>query len=108
MPTEPLLRAKSALYIYRIILPQFFKIRASECFLEKIEREPVLATQRQCEAAAIHSYAVAAPCLFRDPRRGNLQLSAAINRVHGQNCADFFDETREHDKEFSVLRSLQL
>src|SRR3989442_7979969 len=97
MSAEPSLDRQSALQIHRIVSAQFLQVGASDCFFEKIEGETIAAPRSQREAAAIHGDAVAAPCLFRSPRRGNLQLSAAIARAHLNDLADFFDQAGEHD-----------
>src|SRR4029077_5626232 len=80
-----------------IVSAQFLQVGASDCFLEKIEGETIAAPRSQREAAAIHGDAVAAPCLFRSPRRGNLQLSAATALAHLNDPADFFDQAGKHD-----------
>ena len=110
MSAEPSVGRQSALQIHRIVSAQFLQVGASDCFFEKIEGETIASPRSQREAAAIHGDAVAAPCLFRSPRRGNLQhrtssrardprseLSAAIARAHLNDPADFFDQAGEHD-----------
>ena len=60
MSAQAALGQQSALQIHRIVPPQFFEVRASDCFLEKIEGETIAASRSQCEATAIHGNAVAA------------------------------------------------
>ena len=98
MSAQTPIRGQGALQIYPIVAPQFFQVRAIDCFLEKIEGETIAAPRSQCEAAAIHGYAVTASRLFRDTRRGNLQLAKAfgIARAHRNNLTDFFDQAGEH------------
>src|SRR5437667_12311168 len=99
MSAEPSLGRQSALQIHRIVSAQFLQVGASDCFLEKIEGETIAAPRSQREAAAIHGYAVAAPCLFRDTWRSNLQLANAFGaaRARGNNLTDLFNQTGEHD-----------
>src|SRR5689334_1400823 len=98
MSAQPSLGWESALQIHRIVSTQFSQICASDCFLEKIEGETIAPSRSQGEATAIHGNAVAAPYPFRDTRRSNLQLTAAIARAHRDDLADFFDQTGEHDE----------
>jgi hypothetical protein len=97
MSAQPSSGWESALQVHWVVRLQFFQIRASGRFLEKIEGETIASSRSQCDATAIHGNAVAAPRFFRDGRRGNLQHCAALARAHNNDLADFLDQASEHD-----------
>src|SRR5439155_23379495 len=91
----PLCRER-ALEIYLSVAAKHSEIRASNCFLEKIEDKQIIVLRAQCEATAIHDDAVAAPYFFCDTRRSNLQLGPAIAGANRYKAADFFNQAGEH------------
>ena len=97
MSSEATVSAQRALEIYRAVAPQLFEIRASDCFLKQLEGQPIAAARTQRQAATIHGDALPGADVLGGFRRGDLQLHPRIAWVHGYNCANFFDQTREHN-----------